>query len=359
MKKIWLLILMLVFLTGILTGCGKSEQPEEKALLVKTHVIGIGDDIIDGTYTGIVRGRYETNLSFQVGGKILNRNVQLGDMVSAGQVLMSIDARDVAEKSNQGDAQVLAAKAQLDLAQANLTRYKQLYAQDAVSASVLDQYQTAYDAALGQYNQAIAGAVQGHNALEYTNLTAPMSGVISALNAEAGQVVAAGQPVISLVQTGEMEVEINVPENHLPDVALGKQVEVTFWALKNVRVDGTIREVAPMADSLSRTYKVRVSIHNPPKGMNLGMTASVKVSEAQTSAVGAMMPLTAIYQTSTDAHVWVVDKDNNTVHLKKISFEDIGNNAVRVSGLSAGDIVVTAGVHKLYEGQKIRLMEDK
>ena len=359
MKKIGFFALVIMMIAGILSGCGNNEQTEERALVVKTQKIGVNNGIIEGTYTGTVRGRYETNLAFQVGGKVLNRNVQLGDKVSVGQVLMTVDARDVAEKSNQGDAQVVAAKAQLDLAQANLTRYQQLYAQEAISAMMLDQYQTAYNSALAQYNQAVAGAAQGHNALGYTDLTAPMSGVISAVNVESGQVVAAGQPVISLVQTGELEVEINIPENHLPDVDLGKHVDITFWALKNVKSDGIIREVAPMADSLSRTYKVRVAVQNPPAGMNLGMTASVKIAEAQSSAIGAMMPLTAIYQTGSDAHVWVVNEEDNTVHLKKIFFEDIGSNSVRVTGLSAGDIVVTAGVHKLHEGQKVRLMEDE
>lgn len=359
MKKITVIIVSLLVSVAMLAGCGKSEQPEEKALVVKTQKIGVNDGVIEGTYAGMVRGRYETNLSFQVGGRILDRNVQAGDTVSAGTVLMVIDARDVVEKSNQGDAQVVAAKAQLDLAQANLARYKQLYAQEAIPASVLDQYQSGYDAALAQYNQAVAGAQQGHNAVEYTNLVAPMSGVISSVNAEAGQVVGAGQTVMSLVQTGELEVEINVPENHLPDVTLGKKVEVSFWALKNVKTEGVIREVSPVADNLSRTYRVRVAVPNPPKGMNLGMTASVKVSEAQNSAVGAMMPLTAIYQTGSDAQVWVVNTEDKTVHLKKISFKDIGNNAVRVIGLSNGDIVVTAGVHKLHEGQKVRLMEDE
>ena len=351
-----LLIIMCAFLV---LGCGKDEIPETKPQVVKTQQVGADSQVLEGTYTGIVRGRYETNLAFQVGGQVLNRNVQLGDRVSAGQVLMTIDARDVAERSNQGDAQVVAAKAQLELAQSNLTRYQQLYAQEAVPAMVLDQYQTAYDSALAQYNQAVAGAAQGHNALDYTLLTAPMSGVISAINVEAGQVVSAGQPVISMVQSNDYEVEINLPENHLPDVPLGKSVQITFWAIKNTKVEGVIREVSPVADGVSRTYKVRVSIKNPPKGMYLGMTASVKCTEADKGELGELLPISAIYQTGSQAQVWVVDKGDKTVHLQNITFENTGNNSVRVKGLSLGDIVVTAGVHKLHEGQKVRLTEDE
>ncbi|MBE6098933.1 MAG: efflux RND transporter periplasmic adaptor subunit [Anaerovibrio sp.] len=359
MKNTVLVILSVIISALLFMGCGQDKTPEVKPQVVKTQVVGSGNQQLEGTYTGVVRGRYETNLSFQVGGKVLNRNVQLGDRVTAGQVLMTIDARDVVEKSNQGDAQVVAAKAQLDLAQSNLNRYKQLYAQDAVPASVLDQYQTAYDAALAQYNQAVAGAAQGHNALDYTALTAPMSGVISAINAESGQVVGAGQPVISLVQSNEYEVEINLPENHLEDVPLGKSVQITFWAIKNAKVEGVIREVSPVADGVSRTYKVRVSIKNPPKGMYLGMTANVKCTEADRGELGELLPISAIYQTGRQAQVWVVDKGDNTVHLKNITFDNTGNNSVRVKGLSLGDIVVIAGVHKLHERQKVRLTEDE
>ena len=358
MKKLIAILLSILLMASLLSGCGKDNE-EQKPQLVKTQQVGEHDINVEGTYTGTVRGRYETNMSFQVGGRILNRNVQVGDHVNSGDVLMTIDPRDVVQQSNQGDAQVAAAKAQLDLAQSNLSRYQQLYAQEAIPAMVLDQYQTAYDSALAQYNQAVAGAATGHNALGYTALVASASGVISSVTAEAGQVVGAGQTVLTLVQTNELEVEINIPENHLGDVELGKTVQVSFWALKGVNVNGTVREISPMADSVSRTYKVRISIPNPPKGMNLGMTASVKVSEAKNSAIGAMMPLTAIYQTGSDAQVWVVDTSDNTVHLKKIFFEDIGRNSVRVTGLSSGDIVVTAGVHKLHEGQKIKLMEDE
>jgi len=358
-KKLIAILLSILLMASLLSGCGKDNE-EQKPQLVKTQQVGEHDINVEGTYTGTVRGRYETNMSFQVGGRILNRNVQVGDHVNSGDVLMTIDPRDVVQQSNQGDAQVAAAKAQLDLAQSNLSRYQQLYAQEAIPAMVLDQYQTAYDSALAQYNQALAGAATGHNALGYTALVASASGVISSVTAEAGQVVGAGQTVLTLVQTNELEVEINIPENHLGDVELGKTVQVSFWALKGVNVNGTVREISPMADSVSRTYKVRISIPNPPKGMQLGMTASVKCQERdRDNRDGLVLPLSAIYQINDTSQVWVVDKNTDTVSLKDIKFEEIGNNSVRVMGLNVGDIVVTAGVHKLRQGQKVRLMEDQ
>lgn len=359
MKKLIAVLLSMLLIISLVAGCGKDNEEEQKPQLVKTQQVSQQDMNAEGTYTGTVKGRYETNMSFQVGGRILNRSVQVGDHVNSGDILMSIDPRDVVQQSNQGDAQVAAAKAQLDLAQSNLSRYQQLYAQEAVPAMVLDQYQTAYDSALAQYNQAVAGAATGHNALGYTALVSSASGVISSIMAESGQVVGAGQTVLTLVQTNELEVEINIPENHLDDVELGKSVQISFWSLKGVNVNGTVREVSPMADAVSRTYRVRISVPNPPKGMQLGMTASVKCQESSgDSKEGLVLPLSAIYQIDDQPQVWVVDKGADTVSLKDVTFEKIGNNSVRVMGLNLGDIVVTAGVHKLRQGQKVRLAED-
>lgn len=348
-----LALLMALVMALAAAGCGQKAATVEKAPFVKTQQAGSGTEADTGTYAGTVRGRYETNLAFQVGGQILSRNVQEGSRVRAGDTLMVINAKDVVQQSNAGDAQVAQARAQLDLAQRNLARYSELYQEDAVAASVLDQYQANYDAAFATYQQALATAAQGHNALGYTNLTAGADGVISEIKAEEGQVVAAGQTVMTLVQTDELEVEIAVPENRIDDVAVGTPVKVSFWALSQ-EVDGTVREVAPMADSTSRTYKVRVSIPNPPEGMQLGMTASVAISHNDGSASsGAVLPLSAIYQTGDSPEVWVVT-DDDTVTLKSVEVENFGDNTVLVHGLAPTDVVVTAGVHKLREGQAVR-----
>lgn len=346
------LLLLLAMACALLTGCGKDTKQADKAPLVKTQQAGSGTENNQDTYSGTVRGRYETNLSFQVGGQILARNVQAGSRVSAGDVLMVINAKDVVQKANEGDAQVSQARAQLDLAQRNLARYSELYQEDAVAASVLDQYQANYDAAFATYQQALAAAAQGHNAVGYTNLTAGADGVISQVTAEEGQVVSAGQTVMTLVQTGELEIEINVPENRIQDIQVGMPATVSFWALSTT-ADGVIREISPMADSASRTYKVRVSVPQPPEGMQLGMTASVTLADVGTSAPGAVLPLSAIYQTGDTPQVWVVT-DNDTVELKSVDVENFGDNTVLVHGLQPTDLVVTAGVHKLREGQAVR-----
>jgi len=334
------------------SGCSE-QQAETKAPYVKTQPAGQGTVSDVSTYSGTVRGRYETNMAFQVGGQILARNVQAGSRVRAGDVLMVIDSRDVEQKANQGDAQVASARAQLNLAQSNLARYTELYQADAIPAAVLDQYQTNYDAAFAAYQNALAAAAQGHNALGYTNLVAGADGVISAVNAEEGQVVAAGQNVLTLVQTGELEVEVSVPENQVGALSAGMPVDVSFWALGGAPVPGSVREISPMADAAARTYRVRVSVPNPPDGMGLGMTASVSVRGETGTAGGSILPMSAIYQSGDQPQVWVVT-DDHTVELKHVTVESFDDNNVVVYGLNPRDTVVTAGVHKLREGQSVR-----
>lgn len=368
MNKLTTFIICILTLFSI-TGCGSQDTIAEKDPLVKTQIVALGNGDDTGTYPGVVHGRYETNMSFQVGGRILQRYVQAGDQVHAGDVLMSIDNRDVMQQSNQGEAQVAAAKAQLELSRSNLNRYSALYAQDAVPASVLDQYQTAYDAAKASYNQALAIASQGQNALEYANLIAASDGVISAVNAEAGQVVGAGQTVLTLVQTQELEVEINVPESRIGEISVGKQAIASFWSLNNQSVQGVVREISPMADKIAGTYKVRISLPQPPSGLHLGMTATIaiegintvdsKSANQQSDSNIAVLPISAIFQTTDTPQVWIVDKDALTLSLKAVQVEDFAKDKVKVRGLSDGDIVVTAGVHKLRENTKVRLAEEQ
>ena len=341
------------FLAGIiavnflLAGCDE-EVVVPKSPLVKVQKITLTNAAQEENYSGVVKGRYETNLSFQVGGKIISRNVQTGSVVRAGEVLMTLDPKDIVEQSHSADAQVASTLAQLKLAKANFDRYSELFKAEAIAAVVLDQYKTEYDAAKAAYDAAVAQAQQSQNALDYTTLTANADGVISAVNAEVGQVVAAGQSVLTLVQTGELEVVVDIPENKISTVQIGQQVSIDFWATNDI-VSGTVREISPMADSASRTFTVKISIPDVPN-IQLGMTANVAMREFSTGAI--ILPLSAIYQTGDAAQVWLVE--NNKVSLKKIAVTAFDDNNVQVRGLQSGDIVVIAGVNKLRDGQAVR-----
>lgn len=339
----------------LLSGCGKQEMPVIETPLVKVQRVSITGAGGASAYPGEVRGRYESQLAFQVGGKIAARHVELGSRVRAGDVLFEIDTKDIRENLNIGAAQVESARAQLKLAEANVSRYRQLYAEDAVSAAQYEQYQMSFDAARASYQQAEAQYAQGSNALGYGSLTADSDGVISAVQAETGQVVAAGQSVVTLVKAGDLEVEVHVPENRLTELPVGQPVAVSFWALKGVEVNGVVREVSPVADPAARTYRVRVGLADPPPEIQLGMTASVVETGSGHTTKAVVIPLSAIYQTGGQPQVWVVE--DSAVRLREVVVEAFGDNAVKVvDGLSDGDTVVVAGVHKLREGQSVRLM---
>ena len=345
MKKFFLPAVVAASL--LLVGCGK-ESEIVKPPVVKVQQVSYSNTASEENYSGVVRGRYETNLSFQVGGKIISRNVQTGSVVRSGDVLMSLDPKDIVEQSRTAQANVDSTLAQLQLAKANLDRYTALYKSQAIPAAVLDQYKTQYDAAKAAYDAAVAQAQQSQNALDYTTLTANADGVISAVNAEVGQVVAAGQSVLTLVQTAEFEVVANIPENKISAVQIGQRVLINFWATGN-EVTGTVREISPMADPASRTFAVRITLPDV-SNVQLGMTASVLMTQTASNAI--VLPLSAIYQTGTDAQVWLVD--GGKVSLRKVEVIAFDDNNVRVRGLKSGDTVVVAGVHKLRDGQAVR-----
>ena len=308
-----------IFLTGIIAasffsvGCNE-QTVAPKPPVVKVQQVTLSNTAVEENYSGVVRGRYETNLSFQVGGKIISRDVQIGSVVKAGEILMTLDPKDVVEQSNSAEAQVASSLAQLKLAKANLERYTELFKSEAIAAAVLDQYKTQFDAAQAAYDAAVAQAKQTKNALGYTHLTADADGVISAVNAEVGQVVAAGQTVLTLVQTNEFEVVVNVPENKISAVQIGQRATVTFWATGDAVV-GNVREISPMADAASRTFAVKISLPElHANKIQLGMTANVSMPP-EISSDAIILPLSAIYQTGDTTQVWLVD--GGKVLLKK------------------------------------------
>lgn len=343
----------ILILAILLAGCARTEPLKEEAPLVRTQKMQLNGNGQSSGYPGEVRGRYETQLAFQVSGKISKRNVELGSVVNAGDVLMEIDAKDIQQTVNITSAQMASAESQLNLAQSNLERYRKLFEQGAVSRAQLDQYENAYEVAAAAVRQTAAQYTQGANQLGYSTLVADSTGVIAAVNAEAGQVVSAGQVVLTLVKDGEREIEISIPENRIEDLRNAQQIRVTFWALPDVTVEGRVREISPVADKITRTYKARISLQNPPAGVNLGMTANVAIASAG-SRQAVYIPLAAIYQTGDTPGVWVVA--NETVSLRPVKVGAFGDGQIQVlEGLQDGDVIVTAGVQKLREGQKVRL----
>lgn len=200
--------------------------------------------------------------------------------------------------------------------------------------------------------QARSQQADSQNKVAYCKLSANSAGVVASISAEVGQIVGAGQAVVTVVEDNEKEVEINLPENRIEAIRQTPQLKVTFWALPQVELAGKVREIAPMADKTSRTYKVRMSLLHPPAEIKLGMTAEVQVAAA-VNPVAAAIPISAIYQTGDTPAVWVVT--NDVVTRRPVKLGTFGDDQVQVlEGLQEGDVIIIAGVHKLLEGQTVR-----
>ncbi len=327
--------------------------PEARIVpVVRTVTIGETAAKDTAVYPGEVRGKHESNLAFQVAGKIVARHINLGDTVRAGQVLMEIDPKDVMQSYNAAEAAYQAAVSNYKLAKDNYERYSALFEKNAVSAMARDQYRTQFDAAASSLKSAEAQWNASRNQLSYTQLVSDHNGTVASISGEIGQVVGAGTPVATVVQDGSREIQIYVPENRLGQISLNQPAAITFWALNDLKASGHISEIAPMADNVTRTYKVKVTVDSMPEAAKLGMTAKVVLDAGNVKSI--LVPAGAIYQTGDQAQVWVIrDKKAFLAPVKTAGFE--GSNVKITKGLVHGDIVVTGGINKLAEGQEVRL----
>lgn len=326
----------------------------ESLPVVEAETVQLGTKAVANTYSGEVRSVYDSPLSFQVSGKAITRNIDPGSIVHKGDVLLALDTQDIEQTVKITSAQLETANSKLKLAESTFKRNLELLKAGAISQEAFDMCQNDYDSAQAAVHLVTAQYTQSLNQLDYCTLHADRDGVVTAVNVELGQVVAAGAPAVML--SGDREAVISVPENQVGAIKQAKELKVTFWALPNVHLDGAIREISPSADPITRTYEVKISLANPPASVKLGMTASVDVMGSQNDKA-IYIPLSAIYQTGDTPNVWVLQ--NNKVTMRPIKLGSFGDNSVEVSnGLKAGDIIVTAGVHKLQNGQQVNKAGD-
>lgn len=318
----------------------------------------MGDVRAQVTFAGEVRARSESALGFRVGGKITERLVDVGAAIKPGMPLARIDARDFQLNSAATRSQVAAAQAEVVQAQSDYARYNDLYQKKFVSAAEIDKRKATLDVARAHLAQAHAQLKVADNQGSYAVLIADRAGVITAIEADVGQVVSAGQTVMRVARDGEKEILIAVPENQLAEIQAAQKIEVTLWAAPDKRYAGKVRELSPGADAVTRTYAVRIAVENGDAGMHLGMTASVLLQ--QTAAMETVvLPLTALYQQGEKTALWIVDAATQTVNLSPVKVGVFRENTMTIlSGVKAGDEIITAGVHKLTTGQKVRVANE-
>ena len=303
---------------------------------------------------GEIQPRYESRLGFRVGGKVIARQVEIGSVVKRGQLLMQIDPRDLQLSQSQANASVNAAASNLSLAKAEYERYRELRQKNFVSQAVLDAKEAAYKSALANHEQSNAALNIATNQNSYANLVADADGVVTALQAEAGQVVAAGTPVVQLARTGEKEARISIPEDQVEMVRQVKEMQVRIWANQALVLRGQLRELSPVADPATRTYTAKISIPNAPPEVRLGMTATVRfITKADKNLI--RLPLTALLNEKNQTSIWVIE--NGAVKSVPVQVGGVmGNEVVIASGVNAGQMIVTAGVNTLRTGQKVHVL---
>ncbi len=341
-------------LTTLLAACGKPDTPTAHAVPVLVVHPG-GSEAAVSAYPGEIRAREEAALSFRVGGNLLRRHVDAGQRVKKGQLLAELDVADYALQARAAQAQYAAAEADLVRARDDQKRYAALADKQLVSRSALDAQNAALKAAQGQADAARSNLDVARNQAAYAQLRAPADGVIASRQAEAGQVVAAGQPIYTLATDGAREVAIALPESGIRDFAVGQTVEVELWNQPGKRWPGTIREIAPAADAQARTYATRVSLAAEAlDAVELGQSARVFVAHAKGGVLS--VPLAAVQpgKSPQQAGVWVVDPAKSTLQLRAVSLGAYGAASVPVlSGVKADEWVVAAGGHLLREGQAV------
>ncbi|THV21077.1 efflux RND transporter periplasmic adaptor subunit [Peteryoungia ipomoeae] len=309
-------------------------------------------------YSGIVTARSEAPTGFRVAGKITERLVDVGDRVSAGQLLARLDGTDLALQLDSAKASLEAAERQVETAQFAETRAANLFAQKVTTKAQLEQAELSLNQAIANRDSARAALAQAQNQLSYSELRADTDGIVTAVSADAGQVLPAGNPVVTLATDGERDALIAVPENEILSFSAGKKVQVNLWAKEGVSFEGTIREVAGSADPASRTFAVKIGLGNRNDAL-LGMTARVLVN-TDAKATRFELPLSALTQDGArQAIVWKVDRGGQTAHAKPVTLEAFSDKGVQISeGLSAGDLVVVAGTQFMQENLKVALDDE-
>ena len=339
----------------IVTGCDKKEAHDPPARPVRTVTI---ERAVDGetiSLTGQVRAKDQVNLAFRLDGRMIDRPVNVGDVLKAGQLVARLDPQNQQNALRSAQANLTSAEALLTQARLTYGRQQELLKDGWTPRAKFDEAQQAFVTAQAQVDSAQAQVHIAENQLSYTVLFADAAGAVTAVGAEPGEVVHGGQMVVQLARQGGRDAVFDVPEQL---IRTGPRDPVVQLALTNdptVRATGRVREVAPQADPTTRTWQVKVGIIDPPPAFALGatVTGSIKLSPSS----GVAVPPSALTEANGRPGVWVVDPQSQTVALRNVDVSRYDPADVVISqGLEAGEIVVTAGVQMLRPGQKVRLV---
>ncbi len=351
------LIVAAILIAATVTGCENQTPPTPAARPVRTVTIERSTEGETLSLTGQVRAKDEVNLAFRLDGRIIERLVNVGDLVTAGQVVAKLDPQNQQNSLRSAQAALAAANAQLTQARATFSRQQQLLKDGWTTRANFDEAEQALKTAEAQVDSGQAQLRIAQDQLSYTVLLADATGAITAVGAESGEVVRAGQMVVQLAHQGRRDAVFDVSEQIMRTGPRDPLVEIALVDDPRVTATGRVREIAPQADSATRTFRVKVAITDPPEAMRLGSTVIGRIKLSAPS--GVEVPASALTATNGHPAVWVVDRQSETVSLRNVNVLRYDAATIVISqGLEAGERVVTAGVQTLRPGQKVRLLGD-
>ncbi|MGE0421269.1 MAG: efflux RND transporter periplasmic adaptor subunit [Reyranellaceae bacterium] len=343
-----------------LLGACKEDAPKTVEIRpVRTEVVDPKPIDDDRQAVGEIKPRYETDFGFRLSGKLISRAVDVGVSVKKGDLLARLDDQEYRNRLRSAEAEIVSAEAVLVEAEQAEARQRQLLASGTTTRANFDVAVKNLRAAQAKLESARASASLSRDQLGYAELRADFDGIVTAVAAEPGQVVNAGQMVVRLAKPDEKDGVFAIAESAFRGRPENERPEVIVALLSNpgVSAEGVVREVSPVADPATRTYQVKVTLRSPPEGMRFG--ASVVGRLKTTTAPVVVLPGSALFEKGGKPAVWIYQAATSSVALKPVVVARYEADRVVISeGLAKGEIVVTAGVNRLREGQKVRLAQE-
>ncbi|AZO85524.1 efflux transporter periplasmic adaptor subunit [Stutzerimonas stutzeri] len=352
MKPLWALSIGLV-----LSACSESEPPPapvRPVLSIKVQTLN-EEDL--GRFAGSIQARYESNTGFRVGGRIASRNVDVGTEVEKGTLLATLDPSDQQNQLRSAQGDLAKIQAQLINAKASAQRQQALFDRGVGAQAQLDAANTDLKTTQASLDQARAAVSQSKDQLGYTELRADHKAVVTAWSAEAGQVVTAGQQVVTLAQPDIKEAVIDLPDTLVDQLPSDVVFQVAAQLDPSINTTAVIREIEPQAQSATRTRRARLTLAETPQGFRLGTAISVTLSTAVKPRIE--LPATALQEVDGKPRIWVIDAQSKTVSPRDVTVISRTDSTVVLSdGVKNGERVVSAGVNSLKPGQQVKIDED-
>ncbi|MER8628722.1 efflux RND transporter periplasmic adaptor subunit [Mesorhizobium opportunistum] len=349
-------VLLGLFMLGALASCSKSdEKPPEIIRPVLSMVVEPRTTQIFG-FAGSVEPQVSADLAFRLLGRVVSRDVKVGDIVSKGTTIATLDPTALELAVQAAKAELSNAEAQFANAAASEERQRQLLASANTTQAVFDAAQQARKAAEANVERAKASLAKAQEQLGYARLFSDFDGVVTAVGAEVGQTVSPGQTVVTVARSDLREAVVDIPDQLTGDLAAGTPFQVILQSLPTIQTEAKLREIAPQSEGSTRTRRVKLTLTDPPQAFRLGSTVTATRMTKVTPTIE--LPLSALLEKDGADKVWIVDPQTSSVSAKEIKLAAKGAATFIVAeGLEAGMRVVTAGVHSLSEGQKVKVPE--